>query len=224
MNSNRLKERVITYKGKDIIVYFSVDRCTHVAECLRGAPMVFDSERRPWVEPDAEPPDKVAEVVMRCPTGALHFQRTDGGAQESIPEENVVILNADGPIYVHGDVELLSNRGELLLKDTRISLCRCGTSQHKPFCDGLHAINDFFDSGEISSKDNISFKSEIDSTTLRIKLVSNGPLILSGPFMIWDAAKRSSYKGTRTSLCRCGASKNRPFCDGSHTQIGFTTE
>jgi CDGSH-type Zn-finger protein len=141
-----------------------------------------------------------------------------------MPKENIVLLNADGPINIHGDVELLSNSGELLLKDTRISLCRCGTSQHKPFCDGLHAINDFFDSGEISSKDSISLKSEIDSPKLRIRLLSNGPLILSGPFTIWDAAGRSSYKGTRASLCRCGASKNRPFCDGSHTQIGFSTE
>lgn len=224
MNANAIKERIIPYKGKDIIVYFSMDRCTHVAECLRGAPRVFDVNRRPWIEPDAESPDKVAEVVMRCPTGALHFKRTAGGAPEPIPEENVVILIADGPINIHGDVELLSDTGELLLQDTRISLCRCGASQHKPFCDGLHAINDFFDSGEISSKDDISFKSEIGSTKLRIKLISNGPLNLSGPFTLWDAIGRSSYQGTRASLCRCGVSKTKPFCDGNHTKIGFTTE
>ena len=76
------KERTIKYRGQFINVLFTVDRCTHVSECLRGSPKVFTVIRRPWIMPDLEPADKVADVVLRCPTGALHFERLDGDEQE----------------------------------------------------------------------------------------------------------------------------------------------
>ncbi len=218
------KEKIIKYTGKKLIVKFSVDRCTHVAECLRGAPEVFNASRKPWIEPDAADPDKLAEVIMRCPTGALHFVRTDGGPPEPIPEKNVITLVADGPIYLQGNIEVVSGDDEVLFKDTRLSLCRCGASQHRPLCDGLHAINGFKDDSTEQPAMTDPVENKTHSQKLLVTLQPNGPLILSGPCIIKNCDDQIVFQGNRTALCRCGASKNKPFCDGSHTKISFSSE
>ncbi len=220
----RIRERIIKYKGKNIVVSFIIDRCTHVAACLRGAPKVFNALRQPWVDPDAAHPDRVAEIIQRCPTGALHFQRLDGGPEESVPEKNTVILNEDGPLYLRGNIEVLSKDGDVLLHDTRIALCRCGFSRRKPFCDNFHIMNAFTDSGKVSSKKSAGLSQELGTGRLQVVLQPNGPLILSGPFTIQQADGKIGFKGTRAVLCRCGASANKPFCDGSHSKIEFSTE
>ena len=219
-----IKERIIKYKGKAIIVSFSVDRCTHVAECLRGAPQVFDTKQRPWVRPDAESPDKVAEVIMRCPTGALHFERIDGGPNEPPPETNEVILVQDGPIYMRGNIEIISLQGDIILKDTRVAFCRCGFSQHKPLCDNTHIYSNYVDSGAITEKKQCIVDSADETEPLEVKVQANGPLMLKGPFVIKDSRGKIGFQANRVALCRCGSSKNKPFCDGTHSQIGFTTD
>ena len=78
------------YWSDDIDVTYEARRCIHVAECLRGAPTVFDTSARPWVQPANERADTVAAVVMRCPSGALHFERKDGGSAEEASEETVI--------------------------------------------------------------------------------------------------------------------------------------
>ena len=78
------------YWSDDIEVTYEARRCIHVAECLRGAPKVFDTSRRPWIEPANEPADTVAAVVMHCPSGALHFVRKDGGPVERASGETLI--------------------------------------------------------------------------------------------------------------------------------------
>ena len=106
-----MKSRVYTYKGKSITVTFDVALCTHVAECLRGLPGVFASFERPWVKPDEAPPDDVARIIEKCPTGALQYRRTDGGPQETIPSENRVQVLSNGPYYLTGNIELQNEEG-----------------------------------------------------------------------------------------------------------------
>ena len=218
-----VKERIIKYKGKDIIIAFSVDRCTHVAECLRGAPEVFDTTRRPWIVADADPADKVAEVIMRCPTGALHFERLDGGPEEPVPDENTVILNLDGPLYMTGNIEIYSG-DELLLRDTRVSLCRCGETNLQPFCDGAHIYSEFQDDGTMEPAHTPPSEEHSEKEVLKIKLQPNGPLFLSGPFVIKTVDGKVGFRGNKAALCRCGATEKPPFCDGSHVAAGFSAE
>jgi CDGSH-type Zn-finger protein len=56
-----------------------------------------------------------------------------------------------------------------------------------------------------------------------IKVFNNGPLRIEGDFQIFDAEGGEFGLGGRTalSLCRCGFSENKPFCDGSHARQGF---
>jgi uncharacterized Fe-S cluster protein YjdI/CDGSH-type Zn-finger protein len=125
------------YTGTGITVYYDATRCRHVAECVRGLPLVFDPHRRPWILVDNEPdPLLLAQVVRRCPTGALHY-RLDGGPDEAPDPVTTVTAVPDGPLLVRGDLRLvLGDEGELT--ETRAALCRCGWSGNKPFCDGSH--------------------------------------------------------------------------------------
>ncbi|MFC3996719.1 (4Fe-4S)-binding protein [Nocardiopsis sediminis] len=67
------------YEGRSITVTFEARRCRHAAECVRGLPEVFDTARRPWIQPDRAPADRLAEVVRRCPSGALQYRLADEG-------------------------------------------------------------------------------------------------------------------------------------------------
>lgn len=74
------------YRSERAVVSFDPKRCIHARYCVRGLPEVFDPSERPWVRPEQAQPDRVAEVVMRCPTGALQFERRDisGGDRQGV--------------------------------------------------------------------------------------------------------------------------------------------
>ena len=112
--------KVREYEGKDIVVKYDVKRCIHAEECVRGLPNVFVRGRRPWVDPDATAADDVAKVVMRCPTGALWFERKDGGMAEPVPEENTAEISRDGPVNMTGDIAIVSGTGELVEEVKRV--------------------------------------------------------------------------------------------------------
>ena len=126
------------YRNESIAVTWEPAFCAHTARCLRGAPAVFDTGRRPWIVLEGADPDHVARVVASCPTGALHFTRLDGGAQEQPEPETTIVPLRDGPLAIRGAVTILGEDGEVIRSDTRVSLCRCGASQNKPFCDASH--------------------------------------------------------------------------------------
>lgn len=210
------------YAGEDIEVSYDVNRCIHVRECVRGLPGVFDPDRRPWVDADAADADELASVIMDCPTGALQFERADGGPAEPTPEENVVTVTPDGPLYLRGDIELTTPEGDTLLTDTRVALCRCGASKNKPLCDNAHEESDFESDGTVGGGESVTEKSA-PTDTLSVTPMPDGPVMLDGEFEI-RGADGERVRGTETAICRCGASGTRPFCDGTHREIDFSTE
>jgi uncharacterized Fe-S cluster protein YjdI/CDGSH-type Zn-finger protein len=120
------------YRGERITVYYDARRCCHFAECVRGLRQVFDTNTRPWIQPENADADLVAEVVRRCPTGALHYELTDGPDEEQ-PGPTRVQAVEDGPLLLRGDLLLHTPVGEL--RDVRAALCRCGLTANQPFCD-----------------------------------------------------------------------------------------
>ena len=126
------------YANDRIEVTWEPAFCIHAAECLRGLPAVFDNRRRPWIIVDNGSAADIGEVIQRCPTGALHFRRLDGGPQEPVPEETTVVERPNGPLYVRGKIRILAQDHTPVREDTRVALCRCGASANKPFCDGSH--------------------------------------------------------------------------------------
>ena len=125
------------YRGRDVEVSFDLDICIHVGECLRGHPRAFKLNRRPWILADEADADDVAEVVRRCPSGALQYRRLDGGPDEAPEVTTKVTLMRDGPLLVTGKIEVRREDGTIETLP-RATLCRCGESQHKPFCDNKH--------------------------------------------------------------------------------------
>jgi uncharacterized Fe-S cluster protein YjdI/CDGSH-type Zn-finger protein len=123
---------VRAYRGDGVTVYYDVSRCAHFAECVRGLPEVFDVNRHPWVQPAEAPADLVAEVVRRCPTGALHYE-VDGGLPEEPERPTRIHALPDGPITLRGELRIETPAGEIA--DVRAALCRCGLTAKQPFCD-----------------------------------------------------------------------------------------
>ncbi len=136
------------YTSPDITVYYNIKRCIHFAACIRGLPEVFDTNQKPWIQPDKADANKVAEVVRRCPTGALHYILTDGPAEQ--PELTTIDVRQNGPNFLRGDLTIAAPSDAEpagTVKETRAALCRCGGSKNKPFCDGTHRTIGFQASG-----------------------------------------------------------------------------
>ncbi len=216
-----MKTKSREYEGEGIVVSFDLGRCIHAKECVTGLPNVFDIEAKPWIQPGNADADAVAEVVRRCPTGALGYRRTDGAPQEEPAAENTVRVVADGPLYLAGRVRLHQADDEVL-EQTRVALCRCGDSKNKPFCDNTHVDERFSDPG-LAIEHRLGEAGDENDGALNIRMAANGPILLEGPVRVLtgDGAETGGGKG---ALCRCGASEFKPYCDGSHKAAGFTTE
>ncbi|MFF3663814.1 (4Fe-4S)-binding protein [Streptomyces olivochromogenes] len=120
------------YEGQSITVTFEADRCLHAAECVHGLPEVFDTARRPWIQPDGAAADRLAEVVRRCPSGALRYELTDGGTE--IPDRPTRITRSStGQLTVRGELSVDTPDG--VRAETRAVLCGCGQSRLQPYCD-----------------------------------------------------------------------------------------
>jgi uncharacterized Fe-S cluster protein YjdI len=126
------------YANDAIEVRWEPRLCIHTGNCWRNLGEVFDPEARPWVNVDGADPERIAETILTCPTGALHFRRLDGGPQEEPEEPTTVDPRPNGPLFVRGRVRIVDADGEIIREDTRVALCRCGASANKPFCDGTH--------------------------------------------------------------------------------------
>ena len=139
-----MAKRIQTYRTDAIEVTFDPNRCIHVAACIRGSPAVFDSRVVPWVRPEAADPATIADVVSRCPTGALHARRLDTTEPaEAVAPGLTIRATRNGPLYLRGDVEVELEDGTHVVHDVRLALCRCGKSGRQPLCDGAHRTAGF---------------------------------------------------------------------------------
>lgn len=215
-----MERKTRSYGGEGIVVRFEPARCIHAARCVNGLPEVFDPEARPWIQPGKASAEAVAEVVRRCPTGALTYGRSDGGEKEEIPTENTLRVIPDGPLYLAGAIRLETADGEVL-EETRVALCRCGDSKHKPFCDNTHIEKKFTEPG-VAVEHRLSPLDPDSSRSLTIRLAPDGPLLLEGPLQV--LAGEEGEQGGKAALCRCGASATKPYCDGSHKQVAFKAD
>lgn len=195
--------------GKRIIVRFAPERCIRSRACQLALPTVFSGDPPGLlIDPDAADPGDVASAVTQCPSGALVFERTDGGPQELAPTASSATIREDGPILVHAGVV---ERGAITPK--RAAICRCGASRRMPECDGSHAIEGFRAKSTLSRA-----RQSAEPTGGPVVIVheDRGPLRVEGSIEVRSSEGVSVHCGPRTLLCRCGASAIMPFCDGSH--------
>jgi CDGSH-type Zn-finger protein/uncharacterized Fe-S cluster protein YjdI len=205
---------VKVYPGTEISVTWQRKLCIHVGECGRADDELFMAKRDPWCDPDEVSVERVSEVVERCPTGALSYTRVDNH-QENRPSENTVHVACNGPLYLRGQLEIQGIDQDMKGLKYRAALCRCGASQNKPFCDGSHTEAQFEDAGAVGESGEVLPTS---NGPLKVNPAKNGPLVLRGNMSIYSGSGRKAWQGQQVSLCRCGASANKPFCDGSHNR------
>ncbi|WP_455234284.1 CDGSH iron-sulfur domain-containing protein [Thiogranum longum] len=133
-------------------------------------------------------------------------------------QENSIKVRENGPLLCTGDIEVYDSEGNLLRKADDVALCRCGESRNKPFCDGSHRDAGFENDGIIVGVTS----EEIDGEgPLKITVRRNAMLVAQGPLTIVNSDGSCAARRNRAALCRCGHSRNKPFCDGSHQEAGF---
>ncbi len=216
-----MAERIHKYTGKQIEVTFEGKRCIHAAECVRGLPHVFDKDKTPWIMPDKDTADQVAEIVLRCPTGALKFKRPEPELNETPAQRNQITIERNGPLYLHGEVIITDSAGVERLRDTRVALCRCGQTRRQPFCDGSHRGARFQAPAEIAATRRDPQPSGEPAGPLSVTPARDGPLLLTGTVEFVQPGDAAPESRSDPALCRCGASGSKPFCDGSHHRVNF---
>jgi CDGSH-type Zn-finger protein/uncharacterized Fe-S cluster protein YjdI len=216
-----MQSKKFSYENKDLEITWDLKRCIHAKECVHGLPDVFDPEKKPWIDPDQEPDSgKIIETIERCPSGALQYHFKNKSNPETPPSTNTITIDKDGPLYVHGNITVQDSEGNELLKETRLAFCRCGQSKNKPLCDNSH-IKAEFKAGANYNPERLELEpQENEGGDLLIKLIENAPFVVEGNYEVLGQ-DQSTKTCKKMSFCRCGASENKPFCDGTHRKIGF---
>jgi len=204
-------------KGKKVTVHFDGSLCVHSRNCVLGHPEVFvPNVEGAWIHPDAASAEAIMHVAHICPSGAIHVTTNDGAtSSEKPPVVNTARIRENGPIAIEGELLL---RGEPLGR-ARATLCRCGRSQNKPFCDGAHVAAGFAATGEPEARDASQLEARDGPVDLQPQ--ANGPLKIAGNLEVVSGTGRTINKVRGAFFCRCGASQNKPYCDGSHKHAGF---
>lgn len=123
--------------GKEITIHDNRAVCSHAQHCVRELPEVFNRQDRPWIHPDAAAADSIARTIEKCPSGALSYTR-DGVLHKDLDRKPALRVDPDGPYEVVGGVLLDDPDGCRPESQEHYTLCRCGESRNKPFCDGTH--------------------------------------------------------------------------------------
>lgn len=205
-------------RGSRAVIEFDSERCIHSRHCVLDRPDVFvPNVAGEWIHPDQASTAELLELARNCPSGAIQCQGLDGTLLEAAPLVNTVRVRENGPLAMHGPIYI---NGQT--QGYRATLCRCGASSHKPFCDGNHAGAGFTASGEAPAATSEPLAQR--NGDLQIEPTPNGPLHVTGCLEVVTGTGKTINRVTDAWLCRCGQSGNKPYCDGSHVKAGFRSE
>jgi CDGSH-type Zn-finger protein len=137
-------DRRAAYAGKSITIFDNRGICSHAGFCTDSLKPVFRMGQEPWIDPDGAAAEAIVEAVRKCPSGALSYS-IDGVEHRDQEREAAVTVTDHGPYAVTGGIELVGIAfGEGASRE-HYTLCRCGASKNKPFCDGSHWTVEFRD-------------------------------------------------------------------------------
>lgn len=207
---------VETTEGTAISVSFDGRRCIHARRCVTGEPSVFRANvEGPWIDADGAGAQDILTVALNCPSGAITVRRKDGGPEERPPKTNKILVRENGPLAVNAEATI-DGHGDVL----RTTLCRCGSSKNKPFCDNSHIKAGFAATGEPEARESTLAITDLVGP-VTITPTPNGPYMVVGKLEIQSGTGRNVNRVGKCFLCRCGHSKNKPYCDGSHNAAAF---
>src|SRR5450631_382724 len=215
-------EQIEIVCGDNGTIYFNAQRCVHSRHCVLGEPEVFQANREgDWIFPDKATAERVNRVALNCVSGAIRFERNDGGENEVAPEVNQIRMRENGPLAVNAAITLVAADGATN-NELRVTLCRCGKSKNMPFCDRSHVAAGFVASGETLTRP--SPQLERRAGPLVVTPLRNGPLDVRGAAELCTGTRRTIDRTLVVRLCRCGQSNDYFLCDGNHRATNFEAD
>jgi CDGSH-type Zn-finger protein/truncated hemoglobin YjbI/ferredoxin len=149
---NRVPDRLDTYVGLQVTVGDNRGTCAHSGFCTDRLPTVFQRHADAFVAPSGGRMDEIVRAVQACPSGALSLalDEREARVQADQDREPAIEVSKDGPYRITGGIPMLDARGKPVARNAggsleHYSLCRCGHSQNKPFCSGMHWSVEFQD-------------------------------------------------------------------------------
>ena len=141
-----IKNKRKNYVGKEITIHDNRKICSHAAECVNNLPSVFKFNTRPWINPDAADKQQIINTIKKCPSGALGYSIDDIEYKDQ-ERMSMVTVSKDGPYTITGGIDLIGDNIQFAegFSKEHYTLCRCGASSNKPFCDGMHITINFKD-------------------------------------------------------------------------------
>ena len=140
----RLENKNVSYKGKKITIHDNRSVCAHAGYCTDSLASVFRMREEPWIDPDAASVEETIEAIRNCPSGALSYS-IDNSDNRNAEDEAGIRIAPNGPYVVSGGIELSDTTWGEGVSKNEYTLCRCGGSKNKPFCDGAHWFIKFSD-------------------------------------------------------------------------------
>jgi uncharacterized Fe-S cluster protein YjdI len=117
--------------------------CSHAGFCVNEISNVWQMTQDSAA---ADVRAQIMRMINQCPSGALAYALEAGGdtVENDLPKE--IALTPDGPLWVSGSIPVNRSDGQPCETRNRVTLCRCGASKNKPFCDGAHEEAGFTES------------------------------------------------------------------------------
>jgi CDGSH-type Zn-finger protein/uncharacterized Fe-S cluster protein YjdI len=189
--------------GKRARIIFDGSKCIHSRHCVLSRPDVFvPNVKGEWIHPDLATAGEIAELAHACPSGAIRYELIDGGG-ESAPLVNTVQVRENGPLAFSAELRITGAAAGF-----RVTLCRCGASHNKPYCDGSHASAGFTATGEPAAAEKTPLENR--HGVLEVALTRNGPLHVTGALEVVTGTGKTIGIAADTWLCRCGHSASKP--------------
>ncbi len=135
--ADRITDKLESYQTTRITIHDNRSICAHAGRCTDGLDSVFKYKSEPWIDPAGDAIEAIIETIRSCPSGALSYTLDEvaGGDQQRGPS---ITVTKDGPYAIVGDVRLLEQSMAQGASKEHYTLCRCGGSKNRPFCDGTH--------------------------------------------------------------------------------------
>jgi len=147
---DRVPDRLDVYRASDAFaIRDNRGICSHAAFCTNGCPLVWRSGVEPWIDANGAPTDEIIETIRKCPSGALSYEM-DGVVHDAFHERPEIQVSRNGPYHMRGGVAIEGVERVDGASLEHCTLCRCGQSRNKPFCDGSHWYAGFKDDEAIT--------------------------------------------------------------------------
>jgi CDGSH-type Zn-finger protein len=131
-------DRARVLEGDDVVMTDDRSLCSKAGFCTNRSTDVWEMIQQTF---DPEVRSRLERMVDLCPSGRLDRSRTE---DVELPEPSIGVIR-DGPIWIRGGIPVEAADGTTYEVRDRVTLCRCGHSSNKPFCDGSHKVVGFRD-------------------------------------------------------------------------------